>query len=416
MEGRLSFDSLRQRLHPIGDSSVNLWEMVADFRENRLVPAPHQREFVWEVAKSKDYARRWQEERDPIGVFATYQLNDTGDLTLYLNDGLQRLSTCVDMLKDPVKYEFAHATQVENLFRAIVVTRQHRRYNNLAEAWRDFQDINRGTVPTAREYYRGFLTNLPDWKVVWESRYEQLINIVKSSLLRLRTKPSKSRPTIHKQERHSVSLFYRLVTDEKALKSYPIAQTNYSSHVPDSIAIEFLMATYFKTAHPSQVDSALKRFETLVASEIEMFRWTFDEELKMTRYPFNETVARWLLDAAIWRRNNEIPIEPWKIFLAKFLQRCEGSVVFPNFKDGRRTTVCGLSRIKDFELYSKGLGCDVHEVDKWKRKSRNTRNTPPGMHISHVHPIATHGESDDVFLEPAMLNLQRGDKDVSDDR
>lgn len=397
-----------QRRYEIGDCSRNLFEIVQDFDDEILRIPEFQREFVWPENKRRQFVKRFLDGRKPIGVIATYELEGDPDKIVYLNDGVQRLSTLRQLLHEPAFYGLSKE-EAQSLLRSFNFSVQHRSYANHDEAAQDFKDINQGTFLTALEFFRGDLTNIKNYKSVWGPRIDRLHKSVELSAATICSKPQAERSVAHRYHRHDFSLFYRFASGDTTIGSHGVNAKQASMRERDKG--NYIEAKFRQWIETHGVESFDVKFRNLM-SIIEMDTAVIESEYRQVQPDFGRRLGvvlyRWLLDVSVWRRNNKLDTEQWKDFVRRYMQHTGGTQTFPESQKKHAVIIMGdLSRLKQVCRF---IGSSLYEGEQPKR-ARRPSDIQAGYDVSHIIPFSLHGDGPTV-VEPASLNRARGAKPI----
>lgn len=403
-------------LYPQSDAVTNLLNMVNEVKKKRWVPPRHQRGRVWPPQKIDNWVYRIKNlNLRPIGCVATYQVTDSEDFSVYINDGLQRVTASSLYLAEPERYGDSKDI-AEQILMSVELPRQHRHYKEHADALRDFQYINMGTSLTAKEYCSGILVYMENYDTIWE----QVINNLTSELLIsgefIVHKQKLTRQRKHQLTRDGYALFHRFATRDKSLSAYKVANPQADYHaVEKKDVVEWKLRNYLESSTRQLVDEDLGKFINLVKRETSLIKHVWHEELK---YPSGQTpiptMYRWLLHCSVWKSNNAVVSEIWRDFLYKVLDHTKGKSSVALIKDSgapeRRNT--GLGTLNQLRTIATVVGSDIVScVDNQKPRKKHSPLNEPGIDESHQLPFADFGEGP-TFPEPASRNRARGKNPV----
>jgi hypothetical protein len=401
-----AFHRRNTRRFETGDSQRNLYEIVFDFKRGIIRIPSFQREFVWKDEKRKGFVNRLLEGKKPIGVICIYELNGDDARSVWLNDGLQRLSTCIELLENPVKYGFVDEEESKNLLKSYTFSVQHRTYDDHDEALQDYQDINQGTPLTPKEFYQGDITNIPNYENTWKPRIEQLNEMIKSAILRCGASMSKARKVEHQYLRHNLELFYRMAVSDKSANDYYLGnqingKTPIEKHFRD-LLVE-------NTVKPENWDEIIKQLEnTLNATSAEIQDiWNVPENRGL--FP-DAKLIRWLFDISIWRKKNNIPVDSWLDFVRKALFHEKGK---SSIYEGRKYLI-SLGELSLLRRVCGVLDSKMFDHAPNRRTQKRPKNAKPGYDMSHIIPFSLAGEGP-TTMEPASINRARGNRGIITD-
>ena len=389
----------------------SLWEMVNDLRGGRLHIPFHQREFVWPREKQEGFVERLISGILPVGVIVTYQVSRGGDLRVYINDGNQRLNTLLRLVLQPEKFGLV-GDFVEELLRSVQMPVQHRIYDSHAQAFDDYQGLNWGTPLTPYEFHKGALTTLADFETVWQPLVEQIHHVMmtcEGSIVS--EKRSRNRKQASSVARDDLATFYRFISRSTARNDLQIARTG---RLKDPV-FEWDLRKKMEEIGSDRVEQEIERYQRLIERETALVRHSWHTVLgKPNETGVNLVTYRWLMCAAVWRRNADIPVPMWAKFVEDALRGSAGRGRFDAIDDE------GVAQIVAFLAYNdltklddvcRYIGSEMVARTKLRRPRRDV-TTRPGNDDSHRLPFSMHGHGE-TFAEPASLNRSRGAQPVS---
>lgn len=390
-----------RRFEP-GDSNRSLYDIVCDLQNSVIRVPTFQREFVWKIDKRLAFVGRLADGRKPIGVISTYEIEGDEQHTVYLNDGYQRLSTCIDLLDNPTKYGLPSLPDAVDLLRSYTFSVQHRRYADHDEALQDYKDINQGTVLTAFEFFKGDITNIPNYEFTWKPRIDRLHAIINAAIQRSGANASGQRKDAHKYLRHDYALFVRLASEEKDTKDYKLSE---APGWAKQKSIEQRFRSFLDTMSPDQFDAKLKLLASVVdsatADVMDAWRRCGENGLSV-----QVGLLRWLFDIAIWKRNNGIPVDVWQDFLSKLLVATNGKSRLSN---DDTTNLIRMSELCRLRAVCAVVGSGMLTYEPRRRTQRRPVNAIKSFDLSHVDPFSLVGEGP-AIMEPASINRARGNR------
>lgn len=406
---QLGISSAKIRYQQPGDVQLQLYYLVKDYTSNRMCVPEFQRDKnAWDSTKRRQYVEALESGSPPIGVIVTCQIE--GDETLWLLDGLQRLSTLHDLLTVPKNYGHTKES-AEALLLSVNVTRQHRNYQSMDEALRWFQRINLGTQLTNYEFYKGYLEILPDYQKVIKPELQKVHDAVDQARSSLGIKKSTRRNESHKFLQHNFLLFYRFCTEDQGLT--PVEMSS-SKKQKDNRVVEKLLTEWIRHGGVQVLRKKSASFASIVTNHAALIHdlWPriYTEDRNRT---INETFYRWLLEIEIYRRTLNRSQSDYEQFLKQLwtLWSAGSNTVarIPAASEGGRSLIVQLGKAPyQISVLSKQLGSDFAE--KKIRQSRKSQIVEArlGMHEDHYdQPFATHGEGP-TRAEPAGRNMARG--------
>lgn len=394
---------------PATDTPRSFREILADYRDQRLLIPEHQRDSDgWDEDKRGKYIKRLRDSESgshPPGSFATYQVVKSGDdpSPIFLNDGYQRLSTLAALRANPA--QFGMDEDGARLLLDQLISVQHRHYPSHDDAMRDFQMINNGTRLTPLELCAGVLKLMDGYKDHWEQILDDVHRAVESSEARVRPRTGRKRAErlqVHKRRRHTLALFYRFLIKETKPCHYPdVAAAEVQKYLDRREVIEWRLRKALEERGPEEARRCQELFRQFVDRETALL-----EQCLREVFPQGVALApvthRWLMDLGVWCRNNQTPVPSHVQFVKKLLQATGGRATF--VRDGRVAATLSLCHL--------GLLPQLAEVagmpDFCEKKRRQRRPALlPGYDHSHDEPFVINGEGS-TSPEPASLNRSRG--------
>lgn len=395
------------------DKNHSLWDLVSDLDRGVLNIPDHQREFVWPDEKILEWVRRLRDQsRLPVGVIVTYQLRNGVPSRIYVNDGSQRLRATRAFLAEPEKYGGCDRERAEEILRSIDMPTQHRHYLSQDQALEDFQLLNVGTTLTPLEFCKGILAYMDNYPVLWKPLFEGIHPIIATSSIVLTGKGGASdRQGRHKHQRHNYSLFVRFSSGRADMYDFKkIAAANIDrASVESKTAVEWMLRSLCERKGVDTIRHDLDAFARFIERETAMIEAVWGGVRSKPGLLLTPTLHRWILDCAIWRRNNDIPITAWEGFLTTLLTRTQGNTTVVEMDSPDVSETLGLSQLGKLKKVCEIIGSDFYG-GRVPRKSNSTRKRP-GYDNSHMLPFSIHGEGE-TFVEPASLNRARGAQPV----
>lgn len=391
---------------------VPLLTLVDQLTDGRLQIPPHQRTArQWDSRKKSSFIRRIQDGRQCIGCILTYQIGGRG--IVYLNDGLQRLSTAREYLDNPLQYgdSIEKARDRLNCYSMVI---QHRHYRNHDEALLDFQEINQGSHLTAFQFARGVLTYMKDYELYWKPFFEDLhLVLTRQPVLLAKQRGGTTQESRDAYKRNDYALFYRFATGEKSLIRYWSGRKKLSaSDVEDKSVLEWKLRIWCESTGIDIARKLLKRFEVMVTEETQLIMTLWKKEEHQGK-GIATLLYRGLLDIGIWRRNNDLPYDKWEDFVKKVLANSQGSGLLTDPNDRRRRPRFSQDSPNSLKSFCDAVGSDLY-LGKGAARKETIPGILPGLDVSHVKPKSIYGDGD-VFPEPAGRNRARGAQIVNPD-
>lgn len=399
-------------LEPPTDTVVLLDSLVCDLHEEYLLVPEHQRgPDAWPLTKRQKYIGRLRESErgsHPPGSISTYQLitNVEKSSPVWINDGFQRLTTLSQMKREPELYglnqESAHALLRQT------ISRQHRHYDSHPAAMRDFQLINNGTHLTSSELCQGFLKYMDGYKDIWKPMLDSIEDSLQHSEARVRSKSGRgnTREQDHKRLRHTLALFYRFLGKEKSLVSYDdVSAKDIQKYLDKGTVIELRLSTLMEEIGPATCRKRVNDFINFMNIETALLEECLMEILG-NGTGLSAVTHRWLLDVAVWRKNNDARRELHKIFIEKLLDATQGSAQWISKNETERRRVVTFRHCAIGVLPTLAAWAGVPELCLPPRRKRAPGNLRSGWDNSHVLPFVSHGEGP-TSPESAAMNRSR---------
>ena len=328
------------------DYTTSIWDIAERFTRGKIRPAPHQRNFVWSSEKIRAWVKtmldtvQTQNAALPTGFLLLYQV--PGDDTVWLNDGYQRLSATTEFITRPERFKLT-AEQAKDVAQNFYCSIQHRQYRSHEEAMTAFQFVNFGTPLTSAEFCKGLLMQKENSNVNWLPTMEDLHKVMSKSILKVTPMKARSSDQAAYWLRHDYSLFYRYLSREKKLRelSEPVSQRAVSlTAMQHGRLIEQKLRIEMEKHGIERVILELEAFRQIIENECSLISSVWIRH-KGQRLPMSQTVLRWLLNVAIWRRNSGVEQEIWLDFLnALLIQQFDGSRIA--FSGATKWRIIGL--------------------------------------------------------------------------
>lgn len=401
-----------------GDEMISFYELVSEFKNGEIRKPSHQRDKVWEQDKIDDWIERIRNKKlgNPIGVIVTYQIDNGKPSPVWLNDGFQRIIATLEYIADPAKYYSNEEVAIKTI-KAIRIPKQHRHYKNHDDALKDFQNINKGTELTPYEYYHGVITYMKYHDELWGPFIQSIHESVQKyeqSFVKKRTGGRTTRETQHVYFRDNYALFYRLAINDKKLSNYSVGERKIKKQ-DQKLIIEYKLRTFLESCNSDDANKSLGKLNKLVENQTALIRDIWVNKLKENNNTSpNNSLYRWLLHCAIWKKNNSIPNHIWEDFLQKTLYYSDGTTSFPQVIDGKRTkrgAAASTGSIEHLRRIAVIVGSDILEYyDSPPRRKKSNKNLP-GVDESHKIPFVYHGDGETI-PEPSSRNRARGAKPI----
>lgn len=394
--------------YPEEDRVLNLWEIVDLYRRHQILKPPHQRDLVWKDIKRRNWIKRLQDRKRPCGTVVTYQLTEGADACVYLNDGLQRISTTLEYIENPQNYGDS-VDRAEKITRACTMTLQHRLYKTPEEAVITFQEVNLGTSLTPYEFFKGTLSYLPNHQGIDRAldKLHRLMPETQNKLIYCRTKVQRERD--HCFKRHDYLMLYRFISENKELSSYRVA-TKDTQQARLCPAIELMLVPMLKEMAQSELERNIGMLSELVKRETALMEtiW-FDQLGHPSGSGISITLYRWILECAILRRNCNVSISAWEQFVYRLLDKGKGKAQV--ITDEGHYTV-GLGNPSHLKGVCDLIGSNFHD-ELMSRRKRPHSSLRAGYDNSHIKPFSIYGNGETI-PEPAGINRARGARSIED--
>lgn len=392
-------------MQPEGNSERSLLDMLKKYEADQIVTPQFQRDGgLWDKNKIIGWINTIISLK-AIGVIVTYQVGGEG--TVYLLDGLQRITATRKFLDSPEFYGFDIGEgQASDYCDSFTITVQHRHYQTHEEAMEHFQNINKGTTLTPREFYRGHLALDRMGKLV-DTMVPPIVDRYFSEFMSTR---KRGREKSSKLDRDSFALFFQYVTGSKAKSFWNVGKSMSSGAQPNPI--ERRIVDYLREQRISEdaLRKTVAQFETYISSVASEFRAIINET-GQTGKAVSPTTIRCLLHLSLYKKNAGIPHAKYEEFVRKFvLHQKKNSSIISRFEVPNKEPITVMSlkidSISEVFRFARAVGVDFDQ------KRNQTPSAAAGYHQSHVKAFAKHGNGK-TFPEPALRNMARGAKDIS---
>lgn len=416
MKGLSEVDTMQLRfaeapLRDVMTGTGNLYDMVYQFSKGIIKKPPHQRNLVWTVIQKIAWVERLRSDIPPVGTIVTYQVTSGHNRDIYLNDGYQRISTTLDYLSEPYKYDGDSAETAELVTRKCAMPIEHRHYPTVEFACSDFRGLNLGTGLLPFDYCRGFLCYIPNYETI-ESDLEQLHTIIPKheAMIMGKNGRTNSDDRVKNFLRDDYALFYRFISNRTDVPQFKVATASVPNMLKSGNIIEKVLADYLQTMQPSAVKEAIHLFQQLVARETALIEDIWFDKLnhKRDEKGINSTLYRWILETAIIKRNCKIHQSIWEIFVEGLLNMSQGnSQLIDKEQPHPCVYTCSMGNLGHMKGICQAIGSNFYDELVQKRRRPSGRNFRIGRDASHVKPFSIYGDGE-VFGEPAGRNQARG--------
>jgi hypothetical protein len=397
--------------------TVRLSVLLQDFNTDRILKPAHQRDLVWTEQKQREYIAAICQDSTPPGSIELYEVIGINGRPgpKYINDGVQRLFTVKGLRDSPEKYGLSleDVDYILDNTRYPVTTKKQRSHQ---EAVDRFLRVNSGVALTPYQLIIGKVIYCQgdERSKAWTAFVDRIIRTVTDQIRRVTTYEKKYQSVLtqvqlnHKFNRFCLSIFWRYLSREQA----PIAYKCDQSSIDESNVFENDLSRELSKIGIDLAISKSESFARMLENEsallIDLWKKTGHERERQIKV----ATVKWLLDLAVYRRNNDVPVEKWADFIEKLLTVGNGRSEL-RFSDARipgqyrRVSLTG-GRIGSLGELSGLLDSDF--ADSFSKRRIKRDRLEPGYHHSHKKPYSKNGEGD-TFIEPALLNLSRGAQD-----
>jgi hypothetical protein len=382
-----------RRLQP--DTNLPLYHLTQQYESGELKAPPHQRTpDAWNRPKQFAWMDRLRHTADetaqpPLGTVCIYSLERSLS-DQYLNDGLQRISTCSRARQTPHEYGFRDLTEVDAVLRSVFISVQNRTYREHQQAAKDFAAVNDGTGLDPAERHKMVLAYAERWDSLWSAEIQRWCESIDravtpfSSILDRR---------IAKLSRH-----------RRYLQLFSLAHQQRPKSFGRDPRLEHYVVECFATSSRDIVTRHIRTAERY-AAEIETAWRSYQPDLAQA---MQETLACWCIGAMFLYAGSETPLW-WQEFLAKLFRETGGNATFAwkNQKDRQRS----LHLTKKFECFDHVCQALSHPRLDRQRRPSNRRRLRPGYQSDHVQPYVDFGDGPIQSL-PARLNAAKAARQI----
>ncbi len=230
------------------------------------------------------------------------------------------------------KFNFSKR-DVENLLEGTTYPINLKYHNNQLEAVKRFHIVNNNLRLTPYQTTIGDLVycegddNCSRWLDLLENVHEFLKDCTLKSGLVRKFYPKENEVDFYKKMsnyyRHNLSLLYRYLSNEKGELNYQPAKDPFSSCLSTD-HFEKKLTKIFRECGYNDISYDIEKFKKVLELDIETMAHDWRKIRENDYQELNITTYRFLLDVAIWRRNNaNTTIEDWRNFL---------NLIYRNFK------------------------------------------------------------------------------------
>lgn len=389
------------------DTSRIIAECVSFFRKQKWLPAPFQRDFVWQPHQIKAWGKTI-ESNSSIGVIVTYQLTEGSPV--FVLDGVQRLNATARYIENPSGYGFAYGPeQALEFCDAFSMPIQHRHYPTHEVAWEYFERLNRGTVLTPYELFKGVLAMSGPVAVRIANEAPRIVESLETPYIHA-SRPSRESGQV--RNRDAYALFLRYATETTVLDGWQVRGNNLRPR-DGGTPIEQAIVAEIQSRQWSieDADRLLRGFRAFIAEQMAEIA-ALHKEAGGNGRPVNFTLWRWLLHLSIWRKNADRYVQPYQQLVRRIFERqlielqmesTASRFVLP--RTGQQVTL-GIGGVNHLLTL-----CTAFEIPLYEGQARKRKKTTPGLHDSHYQPVALYGDGP-TFPEPGLRNRSRGAKAV----
>jgi hypothetical protein len=405
--------------------------LIEDLLNGNLVKPEHQRDYLWPDAKRKSYINDiFNMKRQPIGVICTYQveLDNGGGSPIYLNDGLQRLSTLQELKDVPTKYNRS-PNEVDAILRTLKLTIQHRHYSSHTEAAKYFQGINSGTSCTPYDFYKESIVYSKNYRAI-EKSLDELFTEFDKCDARLTKSFTREKDAWKKGARDIYCLLHRVLVSNysTSIEAYSyITNNQVSSTNANKEQIEHLLFKEFDSRRVDEIINAIKEVINITRSNVAMMEYAINKYNDRAKQynsegnlPTKKEIEYNTIEYSFWRwinmsmlccKKNGLPVNKIIEILDEvlFLTGGRNRGKYRKNKDSDDVQLrMAPQNLSHFYSFMKFLNIDIA---KEKRISTNSKINKHSMDDSHKFNFAENGNGE-TFTEPASINRARGMKDV----
>lgn len=381
--------------HLPGDGPYPWIELVEKYLNQRLVSPSHQRDItVWNTKKKRAWVDRLRmvnmnHAQPPIGAINLYTLADgSAGPVRFINDGLQRISTCASLYSHPKDYAMT-SRDAETILGNCSALVQNRIYKDHITAGEDFVLVNQGTSLIAAERNKLYLVYAKNdrgkeiWPM-WERILFEFHNGIKHMLVSYCRITEDQRGHKEYMERHSYQLFGLL--NGKAVAKY--------GNGPE---LEKAVAAALKISSDAETKRNLEQLQ----------RWSSTiERAWREKHPAGEyekmyqSLARWCL-ACMAAHYRDQP-NWWREFFVTLFERTGPRPSIELMEPDRfgRKKIHLNTDVSIFEKVCEAIG--IKPIEE-KIRVRPTTLLKEGFQHHHVDPFVDYGEGPTTPL-PALEN------------
>lgn len=343
-------------MHQAGVRYDTLLNLVKQFKgelgSGVLIKKPdHQRRYVW----SKDKERGWHEDilkgylaPNMIILYFTF----ANASTLYINDGLQRLTAAMILYDNPEKYGVSK-DEICKLMSTCLVAIWTQHYESSVQIVEDFAKGQLQTQCTAYEQCYGLIVCMSDYHLVYKEELDRLRSAVESNVVLLSNNAiSDERKFRHKCYRNDFGLFLRLVLNIKETKNFMTNKSVVSyKDIKRSSYVEATLKDYLQSAGQAKIRQDITNFKKFIKEVAGLIKSEWHKTRRDDDKPgISETLIRNLFDVAIWCQANNISLNlDYRRFVSSVLDLTRGDPQCPKPKSHKAFIfkIDGVSQLRD---------------------------------------------------------------------
>jgi hypothetical protein len=383
-----------------------------------------QRGNIWPKKKKEEFEKTIHEKASnrrghmPGAIVVYYLRNNKDCKYMYFNDGVQRGSTTTEIFEKIAK-ERSEST-ARDLFGKVTVSVQEYEYEDEVEAKVDYVRLNCGTGFTNYELSKPILCDLKDY-LTWEKEvFKPINNTMMAASSRMGIKASKSRGKIHTHYRDDYALFLRFINGDKEATCYGSSRGVNISHLTNrksrANVLESRLVASLQSLGMAEAKDMVEKFDKFIQTEVALYDAVWKEVLDANRSKWANLIEtatpanfRWILCAAIYRKNNNIPRPIYRKFLVDFLTNTKGRSLVSGSSGSFAVSLSDMSRLGLIqEAIGSWLDQSVHS--KKHRTRRNISQIKSGNVNGHDKSFAWNGEGPSK-IQTAADNLSQGARD-----
>lgn len=394
-----------------GDSKMALYEVVQQYERNVWLIPEHQRSDRWNVNKQRAWWDRIRAARerpgyDVPGTILTYELLELNGNSgpIYINDGQNRVRALVKVLSHPASCGERSRDEVEQILRDVTITVQHRHYKTEQEAQADFIRLNEGETLTPYEKARGIIAYHSRYRDEWKPLLERVHQHISGMYRTVDSRIGNGIKADHKLRRYELVLLIRFFRANAPLYIPKAGSANLTARDLEHRDLpERQIQQLFGDFQPGDLAHGIAKFLNRIDSEVQTIATVWRDVRTEPAMGIKPGALDWLLEVALWRYHQSIPIKRWEAFLRAFLSETQGS--FAITRNGNQVFNARKGDLASLARACSAVGADL--ADGMPERKRLSIARPAGTDISHVQPFAEHGNGP-VVIESSSSNRARG--------